>query len=355
VLFGIFVIGLSLILMNYINSLWAFYVVWGVLLGTGCNIGLAVPLDTAITNWFVKKRGAALSIKWVLSGLSGVLVVPLIAWLIITQGWRTTCVIGGLVMWIFGFPLAWFCLKRHRPEYYGLLPDGTTTEEVSEIDRMINKGVEYAAGVEEREFTLRQAMRTPTYWLLITAHTSHGLVTGAINIHCIPFLTDIGIDSLSAAGMMAILLFASLPARLIGGLIADRVKRDHLRLLIGGSYFIQAIGFTAYLLNQTIPMIYVWFVLYGLGMGASFILFVTLVARYFGRKAFGSIEGSKMLFMAPVGIIAPIYAGWVYDTTGNYISAFIVFTVALIISFVLISMARPPKPPAQVTDVRKIV
>lgn len=354
-MFGIFVIGLSLILMSYINSLWAFYIVWGALLGTGCNIGLSVPLDTVITNWFVKKRGAALSIKWVLSGLSGVLVVPLIAWLIITQGWRTTCVIGGLVMWIIGFPLAWFCLKRYRPEYYGLLPDGATTEEVSEIDRMIDRGVEYAADVEEREFTLRQAMKTPPYWLLILAHASHGLVTGAVNIHCIPFLTDIGIDPLGAAGMMAILLFASLPARLIGGLIADRVRRDHLRFLIGGSYLIQAIGFTTFLLNQTVPMIYVWFVLYGLGMGASFILFVTLVARYFGRKAFGSIEGSKMLFMAPVGIIAPIYAGWVYDTTGGYISAFVVFTVALVISFVLASVARPPKLPAQVTDVRKIV
>ena len=113
VLFGVFVIGLSLILMNFMNSLWVFYAVWGVMLGTGVNIALSVPLDTAIINWFVKRRGTALSIKWVGSGLSGVIGVPLITWLIITQGWRRACLIGGIVMWVVGLPLAWFCFKRH--------------------------------------------------------------------------------------------------------------------------------------------------------------------------------------------------------------------------------------------------
>ena len=106
VLSGVFLISVSLILMNWVNSLWAFYLVWGVILGTGCNIALSLPLDTAITNWFVKKRGLALSLKWVGSGLSGVIVLPLISWLIIVQGWRTTCVIGGLVMALVGLPLA---------------------------------------------------------------------------------------------------------------------------------------------------------------------------------------------------------------------------------------------------------
>ena len=356
VLFGVFLIGLSLILMNYIESLWGFYIVWGIILGTGCNIGLSVPLHTTIANWFVKKRGKALGIQWVGSGLSGVLVLPLIAWLIITQGWRMTCLIGGVVMLLVGLPLVWSFVKRHRPEYYGLLPDGATTEgEVAEAAQMINRGIEYAAEVEEVEFTLRQAMRTPTYWLLVAVHAVHGLAASAINVHAIPFLTDIGIDPLVAAGMLAMMIGVSVPCRFIGGLIADHISRQHMRLIIAGAYFMQALGFAIFLLNQTTAMIYVWFILYGIGMGGAMTIYATMGARYFGRKAFGSIQGTRMMFMTPFSMFAPIYAGWVYDNTGTYITAFTLFAVLLAFSAVLMPLALPPKPPAQVGDIHKIV
>ena len=86
VIFGISVIGLALLLMNFVESLWDFYLVWGVILGTGINIGLTLPVDKAITDWFVKKRGMALGTKMVFSGLSGALILPLVAWLISTYG-----------------------------------------------------------------------------------------------------------------------------------------------------------------------------------------------------------------------------------------------------------------------------
>ncbi len=356
VLFGIFLIGLGLILMNFIDSLWAFYVVWGVMLGTGVNIALTLPMDVAISNWFVKKRGLALGTKAVFSGLSGVLVLPLVAWLITTQGWRMTCFIGGLVMWLVGLPITWFLLKQHRPEYYGLLPDGATAEEeAAKESRMIDRGVEYAAEVQEVEFTLRQAMRTSTYWLLMVANACHSLAMPTLNIHSIPFLTDIGIDPLQAAGMLAIMVSASVPARLVGGLLADRVRKNQLRFLMGGAYLLQAIGFAIFLLNQTTAMIYVWFIVYGIGMGIGFGLMAPMRARYFGRKAFGSIAGSSRLFMTPVGIIAPIYLGWVYDTTGSYIPAFTLIAALVAFSAVLAAFILPPKPPAQVTDIHKIV
>lgn len=356
ILLGVFLIGLGLILMNFIDSLWAYYVVWGGILGTGVNIALAIPMHTAIANWFVKKRGLASSIQWVFSGLSGVLVLPLIAWLITIQDWRMTCVIGGVVMWLIGLPLVWFFLKQHRPEYYGLLPDGASVEEeAADASQMIDRGIEYAAEVREVEFTLRQAMRTPTYWLLLVANACHVLAGPAINIHSIPFLTDIGIDPIKAAGMMAMMVGVSIPFRLIGGLLADRVKKSHLRFLVGGAYLLQAIGFATFLLNQTISMIYVWFILYGIGMGLGYALMFPMRARYFGRKAFGSIAGFSSLFMTPVGIAAPIYLGWAYDTTDSYITAFTLVAALLAFSAVLAFFILPPKPPAQITDVRKIV
>jgi len=355
VLTGVVLMSISLVLMYFVDSLWAFYIVWGVILGTGFNISVTLPIDTAISNWFVKKRGTVLGIKMVFSGLSGVLVLPLIAWIIDSQGWRLACVVGGMVMGFVGVPLVWFFLKQYRPEYYGLLPDGAK-EEAEESSGMIERGIDYAAEVEETEFTLRQAMKTPAYWLLIATHSIHGLASSAINIHCVPFLTDFGIDPLRAAGTMAIMVAASIPFRPISGLLADRVKRSQLRFLLGASYLLQGVGITVFLLNQTMAMIYVWFTLHGIGMGAGWTLGSPVRARYFGRKAFGSIGGFSTLFLAPVGVAAPIYLGWIYDTTGNYLTGFTVIAILLILAGIIASVfVMPPKPPAQVSDIRSIV
>ncbi|MBI2328040.1 MAG: MFS transporter [Chloroflexi bacterium] len=354
--FGIFLMGLSLILMYFVNSLWTFYLVWGVLLGTSGNIALMTPINKAIGDWFVKKRGLAQGIRWGFRGLSGVLVLPLIAWLIITQGWRMTCVIGGVVMLVIGLPLT-FLFKRYRPEYYGLLPDGArvTEEEARDTSRMIDRGIKYAAEVEEVEFTLRQALRTPSYWLLIIAFGVHALAGPAISTHAIPFLTDIGIEPFRAAGIYAIIPGASIPARLIAGLIIDRIKKQHLRFILGGIYLLQAVGITIFLLDRSIAMIYVWFILYGFGQGAALVLMPLIRARYFGRKALGSIGGFATTFSVPVVMASPIYFGWVYDTTGNYNDAFTLLAVLLAVAVLLAGLVAPPKPPAQVTDIRKFV
>ena len=220
---------------------------------------------------------------------------------------------------------------------------------------MIDRGVEYAAEIEEIEFTLRQALRTRTYWLIMVIGAIPDLVYPVMGIHLIPFLTDRGIDPVQAAGMMAIMLSASMPARFVGGLIADRVRRDHLRFLLGAVPLLQAIGITVFLLNQTTAMIYVWFILWGVGFGAGLTIGSLMMTRYFGRKAYGSIEGSSALFMLPIGVVGPIYVGWTYDTSGSYMTAFILLAALLAVSAVLFPLVKPPKPPAQVTDVRRIV
>jgi MFS family permease len=353
-LLGVVMFGFSLIAMYYITSLWAFYVVWGVLLGTGMNIAQSVPSDTTISNWFVKKRGLALGTKTLLQGLSGVLVLPLIAFLLDWQGWRVTCVIGGWVILVVGLPMVWFLIKPRRPEYYGLLPDGATVEEdTADTSQQIERGAKYAAEVGEVEFTLRQAMRTPTYWLLIIANSAQSVGTGAISLHIIPYLTDIGIDPIKAAGLTAIMVFSSLPSRFISGLLSDRMGKNRIRFIIAGGYSLQALGFTVFLLNPGIEIaLYTWLILYGLGLGVAYTLNI-VVARYYGRKAYGSIMGSRTMFMTLPAMAAPIYAGWVFDTTASYLTSFITFGIALAIAAVTMAITTPPKPPAVITDVRE--
>ncbi|MBI4764982.1 MAG: MFS transporter [Deltaproteobacteria bacterium] len=361
---GTFLVSLSLVLMYFIHSLWGFYVVWGLMLGTGVNTALSVPLDASISKWFIKKRGVALSIKWVFSGASGAVVLPLIAWMIATTGWRSACLIGGLVMGCIGLPLVLLCFKSHPPEYYGLLPDGATLTEkntggkdlpadkemngAQEEADMIRKGIAYAAEVSELEFTIWQALKTPAFWLLVCVQAVHGLVAPAINIHCISFLTDRGISPIVAAGMQAIMIGCSIPARMIGGFIADRIQKESFRFCVAGAYILQGVGIGIFLFHQTLFTIYLWFILYGIGMGAAITLNPSMRARYFGRKAFGTIQGTSMMLLTPIGIAAPIYAGWIYDTTGSYLTAFSLFTGLLGVASLILFFVRPPKTPETV-------
>ncbi|MFC1991875.1 MFS transporter [Chloroflexota bacterium] len=352
IILGIFFFSSSLILMYYINSLWAFYIVWGGLLGLGGSVSM-VPMAKAITNWFVKKRGLAMSIRAV---ASGILILSLIAWSIETQGWRMTCLLGGIIGGLIGLPLAWFGVKMHRPEYYGLLPDGATMEEEStEAGQMIDKGVKYAAEAEEIEFTLRQATRTPTFWMLIVGQAGYMGAHQALAIHLIPFLTDMGIDLTRAAIIITFSGMIGIGARLLSGFVADRLKKGQLRILLGGAILLQGMGITIFLLNPIIIMTYPFLILNYIGFGISMILAPLTWARYFGRKAFGSIRGISALAPMPLVLFSPIYTGWVFDTTGSYTTAFITLAAIFTSAAVLMFLARPPKPPAQVTDIRQIL
>lgn len=346
----------GLVLMNSINSQWGYYIVWGMVIAIGTNLALTIAVDKALTDWFVKKRGLALGIRFVIIGVCGVIVLPIITWLVTTQGWRTTCLIWAGVMST-GIALQGYFVKQRRPEYYGLLPDGVTIESNSEsdTDTMVDRGMEYAASLEETEFTLRDAMKTSAYWIMTVSWFFSMIVVGALNIHIIPFLTDMDIAPSMAGGMMAMMVFFTVPARFIGGVLADRVRKDRLQFLVAAAFLFQALGIGAFLLNQSLTMIYVFLILYGFGSGAPTPLRLTIGGRYFGRKAFASIQGTSMMFTAPVALLAPVYAGWVYDTTGSYISAFTLFAGLAAFAAFLMCLVRPPKPPLQVTGVGKIL
>jgi MFS family permease len=344
---GISLAGLGLVLMHFVHSLWSFYLVWGVICATGINISLSMSLDVAIANWFVKKRGTAISVKWVFSGLSGVIGLLLITWMISAYGWRTTCLIGGLVLWVAGLPLVLLFIRSRRPEHYGLLPDGANPAEQNASDSL-EAGRAYAASLGEQEFTLKEAMRTAPFWLLIGAYMFHGALYPVINIHGMPFLTDRGMDRMAAAAAMSVLFAASIPARFLGGFLIDRISTPNMRYALAGCFLLECSGVTLFLFNQeNMVALYTFFVLYGIGMGAVMPMTPVLRARYFGRKSFGRIVGWSRVLTLPVGVAGPVLAGWIYDSTGSYEVAFELFAITLGIAVVVMLFAGPPKLPAR--------
>ena len=71
-------------------------------------------------------------------------------------------------------------------------------------------------------------------------------------------------------------------------------------------------------------------------------IIVLMFGRFFGRKAFGAILGTAVALLAPVGLLSPVFYGWVYDTTSSYNSAFIVALILAGITAVTMLFIRVP-------------
>jgi len=350
VIFGIVIAGSGMIFMNYVTEVWQYYVAWGILIGLGLNIGLTVACDKTINDWFIRRRGMAQGIKFALISLFGIVVLQAITPLIEYQGWRFTCLLWGIIMFA-SLPFAYALIKTQRPEYYNLLPDGA---EVS-LDNgegkggMAEKTAGYASESQETEYTFKQALKTSTYWLLIVGFSAHNFIAGGFNVHIFPFLTDIKIEETVASGMMGMMIFFTIPARFFGGLIADRVPKSRIQLLLLVSFLMQVIGISTYLWFQNLPSVYVLLACHGVSSGAVTPLVILIIGRYFGRNSFGSILGTMIAFLAPVGLLSPVYYGWIFDTTGSYNIAFITALVFAAMATLLMLFVRIPKPPVDET------
>lgn len=118
---------------------------------------------------------------------------------------------------------------------------------------------------------------------------------------------------------------------------------------------IQAAGIGAILLNQSTFMIYVFLTLFGIGTGGVMLPRVMMESHYFGRKAFGTLDGTANMIHAPFGLVTPVYAGWIFDTTNSYTTAFIVVGITGTVGAILCCLATPPKKPAVISSVEKFV
>ena len=356
ILTGICFVISGLVLMNFANSPWQYYVFWGVLIGIGHNLGLTIAIDKALSDWFIARRGLAFGVRFSIIGLCQIAAVPIVTWLVLVEGWRTTCLIWAGVMSI-GIPLTLMFVKSKRPEYYGLFPDGFASRDLSASDEkgMLHAGRQYAESFEEREFTVRQAIRTRAFWLMLFAWSFTILVMGGFTIHIVPFLTDMGISATAAGAMLSMMVFFTIPSRFFAGFLADRIPKNRLQIVGAASVFLQALGLSVFIFHQNIATAYVLLILFGFGNGAVTPVRLSVGGRYFGRKAFASIIGVGMFINAPLGFLSPIFTGWIFDKYGSYEIAFITFAALLICSSLLLLLLHPPSIPKQVSDVHKFV
>ncbi len=338
---GLCVGAAGLALTKFVNSESTYLVAWGIT-SLGFSLSLTIPVEKTVANWFIRKRGLAIGIKAAINGAVTVLVVPIVTWLVAVVGWRMTCLLWSAVI-LACVPLFFVFIKEKRPEYYGLLPDGARLE-AGETDKdLLNQGVKYAASFEENEFTLKQATRTSSFWMVAVCFVIFGLINAGFTIHIIPLLTDLGLDATVASGLMSMMIFFTVPSQFLGGAIVDRMKKGQLKFLLAGSLFLYVVGIGTFLLAKNMFSVYTMLILYGFSTGIHTPVMSVALGRYFGRKAFGSILGIYWAFTAPMGLLAPVYSGWIYDTTGSYATSLILFALLSGAAGIVMCLISVPK------------
>lgn len=332
---GALVTGAGFSLLSWVNNLWLLYIDY-IIIGVGGTAIGPLPCTALISNWFQKKRGWAIGIMGIGVGTGGLVMAPLIGgFLIPTLGWRTTYVLLGILVCVLITPIA-VALVKTKPADIGLYPDGADTPAKIATDKASSSGT-------GKGFTLKPALKTPTFWLITMSYTLFSFPLQGILQNQVPYLTDIGFLKTAAAAALGFVGMGSAVGKFLFGWICDFIKPKYL-LAIG--IVLQALA-TIVLMNigpsSPAAVIWIYSVLFGIGIGCWLPCISMLISNSFGMIAYGAIYGMATLIHLPASAIGPIIAGAIYDTTGRYHLAFIIFLVLYAVALLLALLIRPPK------------
>jgi MFS family permease len=319
---GVILTGLGYMAMIYVDSPFMLYLVYGGILSIGYNMGFTHGLSTLITNWFIKKRTRAMGLYALAAGIGGALIVPLISKSMVLYGWRTTAILCGLAFWVVGLPASY--LFRNSPEEMGLLPDGLSPGDYIDPETGESKVVD-----DEPEISTKDALKSVTFRRLLLAESLRTFLLGSIVLHQIPHLISIGLSADTAGGILGMMIFASIPGRVLFGFLGDRIKKNKL---LAVTMIIQGIGVLVLAFASNIIHVYAFVVIYGLTYGGCIPLLMAFRGDIFGRKNFAQMSGIMSPFRMIGNVIGPVLAGYLFDVTGSYKVAFVSFAALAVMS-----------------------
>ena len=159
---GVALMGAGLLLATLIREPWQLYLTLGALVGGGVNLLAYTGQSLYLTNWFVRRRGLALSIAFSGVGVGSITILPWLQTLIANSGWRTACWSLGLLVLVALAPLN--LLLKKNPADLGLEPDGNSTGRIASAAHS-----SAAATSDSVDWTLGRALRTPRFrWLALS-------------------------------------------------------------------------------------------------------------------------------------------------------------------------------------------
>jgi MFS family permease len=324
--------GIGHMLLSGVHSYIALVIIYMGVVSLSFHAGfMDAPMLIANT-WFIRKRTMAMALISGSIGIGGFIFTPLLSAAVHAFGWRQAAFACGIAFIVIGMPLA--LLVRRSPESIGLLPDGDPVAN-SRADRFDN-----GAAHEETNFTLAQALRTSSFWFIVSATAIRVIILSAINVHYIALMVWKGVTEQRAAFFLAAQAFMSLPSHLLFGWIGDRVQKPRLMstcmLLAMSSMFVLARVHSEWAILIFIAMFSV--------VESTFPVNWSTVGEYFGRKNFAKIRGAMSFVSTWGSVIGPVLAGAIYDRTRSYEIVIWSSAVLLLVASLLYASVKRPLP-----------
>lgn len=296
------------------------------------SLGL-VP-SSLVALWFVRKRGRATALAGLGMVASQAIFPPLIHTLNTQIGWRQTWVVLGIIVWAVLIPVAVLFIRR-TPESVGLLPDGATASHPIADDAPRSQLVQGAG-----DWTLREALRTRTFWLVFVAAGSQSLVSTALIFHQVAVLDSRGLSAGVSAAVLSVMGPVSLAGAMAGGFMSDRFPN---RLLLLAGQAILGIGMLLAMVMTETWQALIYGGVIGFSSGSVITVAAVIWPNYYGRKHLGSIRGAATMAMVAGAALGPLPFALTFDLTGSYTSVLVIFMVFPALSMVAALFAFPPK------------
>ena len=326
---GLFLCVAGFLALSLVDSLPMLYavIVLGIVLGS--SLGYNMPISVLIAKVFRERRSLAFGIFRMGPGISGPM-VPLVGWMIGLWGWRAAAVISGCILLAIGFPLACVIKKIYSQEEAAGEADQASAGNPKDSPR----------SSKDPQFTLKEALRHRSFWLLSVAMGLRHLVTEGVSVHFVILLVDRGWSTEAASTLLGISALIGAPARIGMGWLGDLLDKRRLvmGLLLALSLSVLLMGHTAQAVVFTTCMI-----IYSLAYGGLAALQEPIRADYFGTRAFATIQGMSRSVITAGTFLGPIIAGFFYDLTKSYTIAFAVFAVASLLATLFMFLAKPPQ------------
>ena len=300
-----------MVMAFWLPNFWAFAFVYLGLVSLGNSMAFQHACFAGLNQWFHRRRSMAISILAAVASLGGLALITTMNLLIERSGLRWGLITSGAFYAVILLPLCyWF---RNRPEDMGLLPDGATRPPAA-------RGSAAAARRETRDYTVKEALRTQAYWLLLLGAGLRQMATLGILISLFPILVDDkGMSTQMAANLVGAMSAINFVSRLIMGYLGDRISKRAIMFL---SLTVEGMGYLFLWLGdwQTavgITLVLGFILCEGMMDGAGVIVWAAL-GEYFGRTRFATLRGYITFAYAWALVASPAYAGWVGDYFGDY-------------------------------------
>ena len=339
---GVLMEGAGLLLSSLVQSFWQFVLVRCSLVIAGEALLGSLVINVTIAQWFVRKRGRAMGIANLGTGIAKFSIPLVAASLFVLIGWRGTWAVFGIVAPLLVVAPALIFIRR-SPEDIGLHPDGEPpiqSPDSSPVRRQTSNAGQRATWASDKVWTRAEALRLPTFWLLVITFGIASVGIAGLNLHIFSYVTDIGYSPLIAASFMSTIALTQLGSTLVWGMLADRFD---IRKVSCIQFLIQGVGLITAITSGQIHLAYLGFFLYGTGLAGSFVLREVIWANFFGRTSLGTVRGLSLFFSHLFAASGAPFFGFLHDRTGNYDLSFVLFSCALFTSALLILFAKSPQ------------